>query len=146
MVTGTWKFSRMACLILFFFPPQIPAYLKYQVVACVANSMFGLVTQSRPTLCDPMDCSPSGSSVHGISQAWILEWVSIPFSRDLPDPGIKSRSPATTALQADSLPSELPGGDSILGLPFSSAWHFQNIIFTAILSWKSLNLLESGSR
>ena len=53
----------------FFFPPQIPAYLKYQVVACVVNSMFGLVTQLRPTLCDPMDCSPSGSSVHGISQA-----------------------------------------------------------------------------
>ena len=124
MVTGTWKFSRMACLIPFFFPPQIPAYLKYQVVAYVANSMFGLVIQSCLTLCNPMDCSPSVSSVHGISQVWILEWVSIPFSRDLPDPGIKSRSHATTALQADSLPSGLPGGNSILGLPFSSAWHF----------------------
>ena len=39
-----------------------------------------LVTQSCPTLCDPMDCSPPGSSVHGILQARILEWVSIPFS------------------------------------------------------------------
>ena len=39
------------------------------------------VTQSCPTLCDPIDCSLPGSSVHGISQAGILEWVAIPFSR-----------------------------------------------------------------
>ena len=39
-----------------------------------------LVTQSCPTLCYPMDCSPPGSSVHGILQARILEWVAIPFS------------------------------------------------------------------
>ena len=45
-------------------------------------------------------------SVHGILQAKILEWVAIPFSRGIPDPRIKSRSPA---LQADSLPSEPPG-------------------------------------
>ena len=38
------------------------------------------VAQSCPTLCDPMDCSPSGSSVHGIFQARILEWVAISFS------------------------------------------------------------------
>ena len=37
--------------------------------------------QSRLTLCDPMDCSPPGSSVHGISQTRILEWVAISFSR-----------------------------------------------------------------
>ena len=40
-----------------------------------------LVAQSCLTLCDPMDCSPPGSSVHGILQARILEWVAIPFSR-----------------------------------------------------------------
>ena len=40
-----------------------------------------LVTQSNLTLCDPMDCSLSGSSVRGIPQARILEWVVIPFSR-----------------------------------------------------------------
>ena len=39
------------------------------------------VIQSSPTLCDPMDCSPPGSSVHGILQARILEWVAISFSR-----------------------------------------------------------------
>ena len=42
------------------------------------------VTQSCPTLCDPMDCSLSGSSVHGISQARVLEWIAISFSGDLP--------------------------------------------------------------
>ena len=45
-----------------------------------------------------MDYSPPDSSVYGILQARILEWVAISFSRDLPDPEIKPRSPA---LQAD---------------------------------------------
>ena len=40
------------------------------------------VAQSFPTLCNPMDCSPPGSSVHGILQARILEWVAISFSRE----------------------------------------------------------------
>ena len=40
-----------------------------------------LVTQSCPTLCDPMDCSPPASSVHGISQVRVLEWVAISSSR-----------------------------------------------------------------
>ena len=42
-----------------------------------------LVAQLRPTLCDPMDCSLPGSSVLGILQARILEWVAIPFSRGI---------------------------------------------------------------
>ena len=41
-----------------------------------------LVAKSRLTLCNPMDCSPPGSSVHEISQARILEWVVISFSRE----------------------------------------------------------------
>ena len=53
-----------------------------------------------------MDCSPPGSSVHGILQARILEWVAISYPGDLSDPGIEPGSPA---LQADSLPSEPPG-------------------------------------
>ena len=40
-----------------------------------------LLTQSYPTLCNPMDCRLPGSSVHGILQARILEWIAIPFSR-----------------------------------------------------------------
>ena len=56
------------------------------------------VVQLYLTLCDPMDCT-----VHGILQARILEWVAVPFSRDLPNPGVEARSPS---LQADSLPAE----------------------------------------
>ena len=37
--------------------------------------------QSCLTVCDPMDCSPPGSSVHGILQASILEWIAVPSSR-----------------------------------------------------------------
>ena len=47
--------------------------------SCVC--VFVLVSQSRPILWDPIDCHPPGSSVHGILQARILEWVAIPFSR-----------------------------------------------------------------
>ena len=57
------------------------------------------------TLCDPMDCSPPGSSVHGILQAKRLEWFAIPSPGDLPDPGIEPRSPT---LGANSLLFELP--------------------------------------
>ena len=53
-----------------------------------------------------MDYSLPSSSIHGIFQAKVLEWVAISFSRDLPDPGVKPGSPA---LQADALLSESPG-------------------------------------
>ena len=66
-----------------------------------------LVTQLCPTPWDPMDCSPPGSSVHGILQARILEWVAISFSRG-------SSQPRPPALQADSLPFEPPGNPVFL--------------------------------
>ena len=46
------------------------------IYACVLNS-----TQSCLTLCNPVDCNPPGSFVHGVLQAGMLEWVAIPFSR-----------------------------------------------------------------
>ena len=64
--------------------------------------------QSCPTLFDPMDCSPPGSSVHEIIPARRLKWGAILFSRGLSDPGIEPTSPAAPALQVDSLPSEPP--------------------------------------
>ena len=51
------------------------------IICCAGQQMDVLVAQSCPTLCDPMDCSPQGSSVHGILQARILQWVAISFSR-----------------------------------------------------------------
>ena len=74
------------------------------------------VIESCPTLCAPMDYT-----VHGILQARILEWVAFPSPGDLPNPGIKARSPA---LQADSLPAEPQGKPQNTGgvtYPFSSA-------------------------
>ena len=71
----------------------------------IPNESESEVAQSCPTLCDPMDCSLSGSSVHGIFQARVLEWIAICFSGDLPDPEIKPGSPT---LQADALLSEPP--------------------------------------
>ena len=50
-----------------------------------------LVTPSCPTLYDPRDCSPGGSSVHGILQAWILQWVAISFSRGSSPPRDQTR-------------------------------------------------------
>ena len=67
---------------------------------------------SRVRLCDPVDCSPPGSSVHGILQARVLEWVAISFSRGSSQPRIKPGSPEW---QADSLPTELSGKPSDLG-------------------------------
>ena len=50
--------------------------------SCIRNLIkCVLSSQSCPTLCEPMDCNPPGSSVHGILQARIQEWVAIPFSR-----------------------------------------------------------------
>ena len=54
----------------------LPTYMHTYLPVCVCI----LVTQSCPAICDPMDCSLPGSSVHEILQATILEWVTIPFS------------------------------------------------------------------
>ena len=52
---------------------------------------------SHVQLCNPMDCSPLGSSVHGIFQARILEWIAISYSRGSANPGIKPGSLASPA-------------------------------------------------
>ena len=72
----------------------------------VKHAVLHLVAHSCPTLCDPMDCSPPGSSVYGILQARILEWVAVPSSRGSSQPRDWTQSPT---LQADSLSSEPPG-------------------------------------
>ena len=61
---------------------------------CVHGCVCAKLLQSCPTLCNPMDCSLPGSSVHGSLQARILEQVPFPPPEDLPDPGIEPTSPA----------------------------------------------------
>ena len=97
--------------------------------------------QSCPTLCDPMDCSPPGSSVHGIFQTRILEWVAISFSRGLPNPRIKPASPMSPALQVDSLPlSHWGNPESPEAGPENTSFTFGLTVFTALSyrpAWKS---------
>ena len=76
--------------------------LLIYIALILRNFTCTLVAQLCLTLCNPMDSSSSGSSVHGIFQAGILEWAAISFSRasslekdqgsNLPDPGMESRS------------------------------------------------------
>ena len=71
--------------------------VSYTIAACVSAS---LGAQSCPALCGPEDCSPPGSSVHGIPRQEY--WSGLPLhTPDLPDPGGEPPSPA---LQVDSLP------------------------------------------
>ena len=71
---------------------------------CVCAQSFQLCL----TFCDPIDCSPQGSSVlEEILQGRILQWVAITLG-DLPDPGIETGSPAPPPLQVNSLSTELP--------------------------------------
>ena len=78
--------------------------------------MSALYTQLCQALCDPMDCSLPGFSVHGIPQAKLLEWLPFPPPGDLPDPGTELMclaSPAlaggffTTAPPVPSIPLQL---------------------------------------
>jgi len=68
-----------------FIPSITPSLFRYSLenLACVHAQLL----QSCPTLCDPVDRSPPGSSVNGILQARILEWVDVPSSRGSSRPG-----------------------------------------------------------
>ena len=68
-----------------------------------------LASQLCLTCFNSMDCSLLGSTVHGILQAIILEWVAIPFSRDLPDPWIELVSLASPALAGRFFTTATPG-------------------------------------
>ena len=72
------------------------------------------VSQSCLTLCELMDCSLPGSSIHGFSRQEYWSGLPFPSPSDLPNPGIEPRSPT---LQADTLPSEPPGSPGIPLLP-----------------------------
>ena len=79
---------RSKCLLISWLqsPPAVilePRKIKSDTVSTVSPSKS---LQSWPTLCDPLDCSPPGSSIYGILQARILEWVAIPFCRGSSQP------------------------------------------------------------
>ena len=91
-------------------------FFRFLGIFCVKRVFFSPLTccccsvaQLCLTLCDPMDCSPWGSSVHGISQARLLEQIVISYSRgsDLPNPGIKTTSLAPVGGLFATEPSSL---------------------------------------
>ena len=75
------QFSNWVCTLMTMLQPgsfPIRLNLSHQYILVVLD---GLIVKSCPTLCDPMNCSPPASSIHGILQARILEWVAISCSR-----------------------------------------------------------------
>ena len=101
-------------MLLLNLPPSCKKKLRHRETKLVFAQLLSgnvcvKVTQSCPTLCNPMDYSLPHSSVHRILQARILEWVAIPFSRGSSRPRDWSHVSCVSALQADSLPSETPG-------------------------------------
>ena len=91
----------------------VESYKRYHLIyawyLCVC-------AQSCLTICNPMFCRLSGSSVHGIFQARILEWVAISFSPGIfPHTGIESVSPASPAL-ASGFFTSAPSGNHILAI------------------------------
>ena len=85
------------CIILPFyslFKQELPQIQKFTKSLFTQAPTYVLVAQSCTTLCDPMDYSPPGSSIRGIPQAKMLEWIAIPFSRAFsPSPGTEPGSP-----------------------------------------------------
>ena len=67
-----------------------------------------LVTQLCPTLCNPMDCSPRGSSIHGIFPARILEWVAMPSSRESSQPRNQTHMPCVSCISGRFFTTEPP--------------------------------------
>ena len=61
-------------------------YLSFKEYSLKVHCCYCLFAKLCPTLCNPMDCSLPGSSVHGISQARVLEWVAVSFSRGSSQP------------------------------------------------------------
>ena len=66
-------------------------YISFWRRQSLITNRVSKVAQSCPTLCDPMDCSLPGSSVPGILQARILEWVAISFSRGSSQPRVQTQ-------------------------------------------------------
>ena len=104
------------------------------------------VTQSCLTLCDPMDCSLPGSSVHGIFLARIMEWVAIssfpafPSFRGSSPPRNKLASPVSPVLQAESLPL------SHKGRPFTYNYYYSCLMYpTTVDVYISLMFYIKGS-
>ena len=110
---------------------QVPTQIKGQanhLLSCFNKGkikysvcMHAKSLQSYSTLCNPMNYSPPGSSVHGISQARILAWFPFPSSGDLPNPGIEPTSVVSPAMAGRFFTS-------------SATWKAQDILLQIIIN------------
>ena len=112
------------------------------VLGTVSMHVCAKSLQSCPAVCDPMDCSPPGSSVHGILQVRILEWVAMPSSRGSSPPRDRTHvSYVYLHWQADSLPLALPGK------PFTCCTHHISFLPQSLWDsyWHCINFYRKGS-
>ena len=104
----TLYFFLLITVIRVFVPITCDAFVALKIYSTLVNWFFSpvvvLVVQSCPALCNPMDCSPPGSSVHEFSRQEYWSGLPFPSPRDLPDTGTKARS---SAQQADSFKLQL---------------------------------------
>ena len=80
--TGVWRLREYIKFFWIFVIGQLHVWSVHVACSCFSwSGSGGLVSKSCPTLCEPMGCSPPGSSVHGILQARILAWVDLSSSK-----------------------------------------------------------------
>ena len=104
-----------------------------------SGSNISSVAQLRPTLCDPLNCSPPGSPVHGILQARIQEWP-FPPPGDLSGPEMEPTSPALAGGFLTAEPLGRPAEMGFGGFPIHSAPHNRTPGITAFSSGCALPL------
>ena len=106
------------------------------LLQCMKVKSESEVAQSCPTLSDPMDCSPPGSSIHGIFQARVLEWGAIAFSREVRD-GLFPPCEHTAVCKPGSVFSSEPDHTGTLILAFSTSRTMRNmfLLFKSCSLW-----------
>ena len=118
------------------------------LISRTLKKKFGLAylwcmqAQSCPSFCDPMDCSPPGSSIHGILHARILEWVAICYSRGSSEPRDRNRISCRQILYHWAA-WEAPYLWYFLAKLSTSSVSNSEERFSSLLSW-ALTLLEDG--
>ena len=106
---------------------NLALWIKYYCCCLIANFCL--------TLCDPMDCSPPGSSVHGISQARILEWLASSFSRGSSWPRDRTH---VSCIAGGFFITEPPGKPKLTTLQFkkqAKQKHKNRVIITPNCGW-----------
>ena len=121
---GTWSFPSLS----YNHVTELGLQQPYKIVVfwMHLSSLHIKLPQSCLTLCDPMDCSPPGSSVHGTLQARLLEWVAMPSSRGSSWPRNKLRSLKSPALV---------GGLFILAPSWKPIWVLYKNLIQQISLW-----------